>query len=126
MKKNIGFVSTRFAGTDGVSLETSKWANIFEQNGHHCFWFAGELDRNTNNSLLVPEAHFQNQKNKWINEQVFGKKSRKPPVTQTIHELRYSLKHKLHEFITQFNIDLLVAENALTIPLHVPLGLSLT
>ena len=24
--RNIGFVSTRFAGTDGVSLETSKWA----------------------------------------------------------------------------------------------------
>jgi glycosyltransferase involved in cell wall biosynthesis len=126
MKKNIGFVSTRFAGTDGVSLETSKWANVFEQNGHRCFWFAGELDRNTNNSFLVPEAHFQDQQNKWINEKVFGKKSRKPPVTRAIHELRSLLKHKLHEFIKQFNIDLLVAENALTIPLHVPLGLALT
>ena len=126
MKKNIGFISTRFAGTDGVSLESSKWANIFEQNGHHCFWFAGELDRNTNTSLLVPEAHFQDQQNKWINAQVFGKKSRKPPVTQTIHELRSLLKYSLHEFIKRFNIDLLVAENALTIPLHVPLGLALT
>ena len=126
MKKNIGFVSTRFAGTDGVSLESSKWANVFEQNGHSCFWFAGELDRNTSNSFLAPEAHFQDQQNIWINEHVFGKKSRMPPATQTIHELRFLLKHKLHEFITQFNIDLLVAENALTIPLHVPLGLALT
>jgi len=33
MIKNIGFVSTRFAGTDGVSLESSKWANVFEYNG---------------------------------------------------------------------------------------------
>jgi len=27
---NIGFISTRFAGTDGVSLETEKWAALFE------------------------------------------------------------------------------------------------
>ena len=26
--RNIGFVSTRFAGTDGVSLETKKWAEV--------------------------------------------------------------------------------------------------
>ena len=25
--RNIGFISTRFAGTDGVSLETDKWAD---------------------------------------------------------------------------------------------------
>ena len=42
--KNIGFVSTRFAGIDGVSLEASKWSEVLEQNGHNCFWFAGELD----------------------------------------------------------------------------------
>lgn len=126
MNKNIGFVSTRFAGTDGVSLESSKWADVFLQNGHNCFWFAGELDRNTAKCFLVPEAHFQDEQNRWINQQVFGKKSRKPPVTQTIHDLRSLLKHKLHEFIKQFKIDLLVAENALTIPLHVPLGLALT
>ena len=45
MSKNIGFISTRFAGTDGVSLESSKWAEVFEKSGHSCFWFAGELDR---------------------------------------------------------------------------------
>ena len=27
---NIGFISTRLAGTDGVSLETAKWADVFE------------------------------------------------------------------------------------------------
>ena len=29
----IGFVSTRFSGTDGVSLETEKWAAAFQQVG---------------------------------------------------------------------------------------------
>ena len=126
MGKNIGFVSTRFAGTDGVSLESSKWADIFQQNGHRCFWFAGDLDRKPDYSLHVPEAHFQTEQNQWINNRVFGAKGRKQPVTQTIHEVRSHLKFKLHEFIKHFDIDLLIAENALTIPLHVPLGLALT
>jgi hypothetical protein len=34
MPQNIGFVSTRFAGTDGVSLESAKWAQIFWEEGH--------------------------------------------------------------------------------------------
>jgi hypothetical protein len=126
MKKNIGFVSTRFASTDGVSLEASKWAEVFEQNGHKCFWFAGELDRDSEKSVLAPEAHFQDEQNQWINQHVFGKKGRTMLVTRTIHDVRSHLKYKLHEFIKQFNIDLLVAENALTIPMHVPLGLALT
>jgi len=124
--KNIGFVSTRFAGTDGVSLEASKWAEVFEQNGNDCFWFAGKLDRESEKSYLVPEAHFKHAQNQWINAQVMGKKGRKPAVTELIHAIRSILKVQLHFFIDQFNIDLLVVENALTIPVHIPLGLALS
>ena len=42
-KKHWGIVSTRLAGTDGVSLEAEKWANVFEEEGFTCFYFAGEL-----------------------------------------------------------------------------------
>jgi hypothetical protein len=72
MIKNIGFVSTRFAGTDGVSLESSKWADVFEDNGFNCFWFAGELDRESDKAYLAPEAHFKHEQNLWINHHVFG------------------------------------------------------
>ncbi|MBW2429869.1 MAG: glycosyltransferase family 1 protein, partial [Deltaproteobacteria bacterium] len=126
MRKNIGFVSTRLAGTDGVSLESSKWADVLQQNGHNCFWFAGSLDRKPEYCFHVPEAHFKTEQNQWINQRVFGQKGRKQPVTQSIHDLRSHLKSKLHEFIKQFKIDVLIAENALTIPLHVPLGLAIT
>ncbi|CAB5099420.1 Glycosyltransferase [Olavius algarvensis associated proteobacterium Delta 3] len=126
MMKHIGFVSTRFSGTDGVSLEACKWADVFEQNGHRCFWFAGEIDRNVQKSFEVPEAHFKHEQNRWINEQILGTKQRRPLVTQVIHDLRSLLKARLHQFINQFDIDLLIAENVLTIPMHVPFGLALT
>jgi glycosyltransferase involved in cell wall biosynthesis len=126
MAKNIGFVSTRFAGTDGVTLESSKWANVLAGKGHTCFWFAGELDREPDRSFEVPEAHFKYDQNRWINERIFGKKMRKASVTDTIHALKLILKVQLREFIEAFGIDLLVVENALTIPMHIPLGVALT
>ncbi|UCD90731.1 MAG: glycosyltransferase family 4 protein [Desulfobacterales bacterium] len=124
--ENIGFVSTRFAGIDGVSLEASKWAEVFEQRGHRCFWFAGKLDRNPEKSSLIHEAHFQHAQNQWINNEIIGRKKRKPSVTELIHALRSLLKVQLKNFIDQFKIDLLIAENVLAIPMHIPLGLALT
>jgi len=56
--KRIGFVSTRFAGTDGVSLEVRKWVHVLEELGHECFFFAGESEWEEERSIVVPEAHF--------------------------------------------------------------------
>ena len=105
MTKNIGFVSTRFAGTDGVSLESSKWADVFEQNGYRCFWFGGEVDRKPENSVLAPEAHFKHEQVQWINAQVYGNKGRTQRVTRAIHDMRSLLKSRLHDFVNQFNFD---------------------
>jgi len=126
MTKHIGFISTRFSGTDGVTMEASKWSKVLKQNGHSCFWFAGELDRDPKTSFLVPEAHFKHEKNQWINDRVFGYKKRNPTVTDTIFELKVLLKERIQTFISQFHIDLLIAQNVLTIPLHIPMGIALT
>jgi len=126
MAKRIGFISTRFAGTDGVTLEANKWAEVLEKAGHECFWFAGELDKEPEKSFHVAEGHFLDEQNTRINASVFGKKLRKASVTEKIHALRALLKVNLYEFIEQFKIDLIIAENVLTIPLHISFGIALT
>jgi glycosyltransferase involved in cell wall biosynthesis len=126
MEKRIGFVSTRFCGTDGVTLEAAKWADVLTGAGHRCFWFAGELDREPEASLLVPEAHFHHPENRWIASRVFGRKRREPEVSDRIHALAGRLKEQLRRFISEFAIDLVVAQNVLTIPMHIPLGVALT
>lgn len=125
MKARIGFISTRFAGTDGVSLETAKWEQVLEQAGYRCHWFAGELDRCPARSHLVPEAHFKHARIKYITEHVFGRTRRNPVITEMIHMLRASLKNKLYAFVSRFDIELLIVQNALTIPMNLPLGLAL-
>lgn len=126
MGKNIGFISTRFEGTDGVSLESAKWAQLLWDHQHISYWFAGLLDRHPDISMEVPEAFFDHEENRWINDRVLGVQQRSPYITGRIHALRDYLKIKLYEFISKFNIDLLIVQNALSIPMHVPLGLALT
>jgi glycosyltransferase involved in cell wall biosynthesis len=123
---NIGFVSTRFKGLDGVSLESAKWAEIFEDFHHQCFWFAGELDKDLEVSMEVPEAFFQHPDNIALSRELFGVQRRARTVTDRIYKEKELLKEKLYEFIERFNLDLLVAENVLAIPMQIPLGVALT
>jgi len=124
--KRIGIVSTRLAGADGVSLETGKWATVLNQMGHTCYYFAGELDRPPERSMLVEEAHFKHPEIRNAYSFCFDVTIRKPEITKKIAELKEYLKEKLYEFVKTFEIDLLISQNAITIPLNIPLGLAIT
>jgi glycosyltransferase involved in cell wall biosynthesis len=123
---NIGFVSTRFGSTDGVSLETEKWAHVLKDLDQNLFYFAGMCDRPAEVSYVVPEAYFGHSAILGINNTVFGSQIRPPDVTRHIHELRDHLKHELYSFVSKFDIQLLIVENALSIPMNIPFGLALT
>ena len=122
----IGFVSTRFSGTDGVSLETEKWAAIFQQMGHECFYFSGESDRPEESSVVVPEAHFKHPDIEATNRDLFDDLSRSSKTSGLVQAIRFHLKQHLYQFMRTFDINLLVIENAFALPMNVPLGLALS
>ncbi|MCO5061168.1 MAG: glycosyltransferase family 4 protein [Kiritimatiellae bacterium] len=126
MADRIGFISTRFAGTDGVSLESQKWADVLAEMGHESFWFAGLLDRPRESSYCVPEAFFGFSENRWINDHIWGRTTRYPLVSERMSELSAYLKTTLYEFVRRFGLNTLVIQNAVTIPMHVPLGVAIT
>lgn len=126
MSERVGFISTRFAGTDGVSLESAKWANVLWGFEHTSFWYAGLLDRAPEVSFCVPEAHFEHPENVWINQRIWGHHQRDPLVSRRIRDMADYLKSSLYDFKARFDISIFVAQNALTIPMHVPLGVALT
>ena len=124
--KNIGFISTRLAGTDGVTLETFKWAKVLEQDGYKCFYLAGELEARSTKSYIVKEAHFNHPTIKKITQSCFDANIRTPELTKEIHYIKERLKIRIYRFIEKFNIDILVLENCLAIPLNIPLGIAIT
>ncbi len=126
MTKNIGFISFRISGTDGVSLETMKWAEVLENHGHKCFYMAGELDIPEEKSFVVPEAHFTHPEIKHLYGLAYSSASRPRELSAGLHKYREILKEKLYEFTRKFDLDLLIAQNVLTIPLNISLGMALT
>lgn len=124
--RRIGFISTRFHGTDGVTLEARKWAHILERMGHECFWMAGLLDAPPHASYEAPLAFFNHPRVAKLQAQLFGVTTRSREVTNEIQALKEILKDELYRFVEKFQIEVLIPQNILAIPMHVPFGLAMT
>lgn len=124
--KRIGFISTRFHGTDGVTLEARKWAHILEGLDHSCFWMAGLLDAPAEASHYAPLAHFNHPEVLDVQNRLFGVTTRTRAISNQIQSIKERLKDELYRFIERFQLQVLVPENILAIPMHVPLGLAVT
>ncbi len=122
----IAFISTRIAGTDGVSLEIGKWAAVLEGFGHRLSYFAGASDRPSEVSYVVEEAHFAHPQIRALTQALFGVERRRPEDSAAVDHLRLKLKEHLYRFLDRFHPDLLIAENILSLPMNIPLGLALT
>jgi glycosyltransferase involved in cell wall biosynthesis len=124
--KRVGFISTRFHGTDGVTLEAAKWAQILEAEGAKCFWMAGLLDKPEEISHLEPVAFFNHPSVINVQKELFGITKRPREITDRIHEMKETLKTSIYEFIKRFDLELLIPQNILAIPMHIPLGVAMT
>ncbi len=122
---NIGFISTRLAGNDGVSLEAAKWVTVLRRMGHEIFYCAGELEANGPPGALIPEMHFAYPENLWIREQSYGSATAHPELYDRIERLKNVIKPQLVQFIADYKIDLIIPQNIFAVPIQVPLGLAL-
>jgi mannosylglucosylglycerate synthase len=121
----VGMVGTRFAGLDGVSLEADKLGTVLEDEGHQVVWFAGELGDRFRPGLLHPPVHFGHPAIRSLESALFGTR---PPTAAAIRSLRDrtgELKGALRWFLRDFDVDVLVVQNALCLPMNVPLGVAL-
>lgn len=126
MSERIGFVSTRFAGLDGVSLESAKWAEFLWDFGHESFWYAGRLDRAPDISLCIPEAYFKHPEVDWINQRLWGVETRSRLVSRRVRDLAEYIKTTLYDYVDRYDLSMLVIQNAIAIPMNVPLGIAIT
>ncbi|HZD70107.1 MAG TPA: glycosyltransferase family 4 protein [Actinomycetes bacterium] len=121
---NVGLVSTRFAGTDGVTLESSKLAATLEEDGQTPVWFAGERGEHFKPGMTFPLAHFKDRDVQRLQEASFGGGALTPQTQRSVESLTQELKRALHRFVADFDIDVMLAENVLCLPMHLPLGLA--
>ena len=117
----IGFISTRLAGTDGVSLETGKLATAAQQMGHEVFYCAGELDGDVPGQL-IPEIHFRDSTAEKLGEWAFSGETADPDLEAAIAARAAELKPRLRSFLEAHQIDFVIPQNIFAIPMQLPLG----
>ncbi len=124
----IGFISTRLSGTDGVTLEVEKWARVLHRLGHETFYCAGELDGYAQNGTLIPELHFEHQSIRMLAQRAFGSQQEldADELCDEIYATADIIRPPLRNFIRSHHLDLIIVQNALTIPMNLPLGVCLT
>lgn len=122
---NIGFVSTRLAGVDGVSLETSKLVSVFEEKGHNCYYCAGELGSDARPGWVVPSMHFFDPVARELHDEAFRTARPSAKTFKRIYAVADAIRAELEAFTEEFNIDMLVPQNASTIPMNLSLGVAI-
>ena len=118
-------VSTRFAGLDGVTLEAAKVAAALGEDGHEFAWFAGELGPEFHPGREVPAAHFAAEENRQLESDCFGGGVDRDRVASIVAQRATHLEGELDRFVTEFGVEALVVQNAMAIPMQLPLGIAL-
>ena len=119
----IGMVGARFAGLDGVSLESAKLAEALALGGHEIAWFGGEVDTGFVPSIECDAASFGTASNRDIQRQMYS--GGDPTAVRAMVEgVTPGIQEALSAFIDEGDIEGLIAENMWAIPMQIPLAVA--
>jgi mannosylglucosylglycerate synthase len=124
----IGFIATRLSGTDGVTLEVEKWSHVLKQMGHELYFCAGELGSYAKDGHHIPKLHFADRSIQSLSRRAFEGKGDEDghQLTNQIYSFADELRAPLRKFIRENRLNLIIVQNALTIPMNIPLGVCLS
>ena len=124
----IAILSTRLYGQDGVSVEARKWERAYRSLGCEIALIAGELGATDTPHMVIPELAFTHPQVVSLSERAFGPPlpaSERKALRDEIEALADAIERQLQVVLTGFGVDVLSVENALAIPMNLPLGLAL-
>ena len=124
----IGFIATRLSGTDGVTLEVEKWSHVLKQMGHELYFCAGELGSYAKDGHHIPKLHFADRSIQSLSRRAFEGEGEEDghQLTNQIYSFADELRAPLRKFIRENRLNLIIVQNALTIPMNIPLGICLS
>lgn len=117
----VGIISTRLAGTDGVSLEVEKIALVLRRLGHEVFYCAGELEGD-DLGMEIPEIHFRDPVAMGLGARAFSGDEPDPMLEEAIFARAVELQEPLGRFLDDYAIDYVITQNILSLPMQLPLA----
>lgn len=129
---NIMFISGKLGGTDGVSLEVDKWIESFISQGHKIFTLAGKYicpieNVKLENQFHIDDIRFDHPEQLEIEQEVFpfiknnhpviDHKKQPKEIIEKIESRGKEIAEIMLSYITENNIDLIIAENTNAMPM---------
>lgn len=116
------YVSTRLAGTDGVSLENAKLLHVLQELGYEPHLCAGELDADGPPGTLLPELHFRDPFALELGRRFFDASAPDMTLRDDLRARASELRAALERVVDDVEPDLLVLQNVWAVPMQLPLA----
>ena len=126
---NIGIIIGRIGDVDGAALETEKWIKVLHEMGHEIFILSGRFKKSIvgeDKETLIPALSFFSPECEWEQNRAFFLPPDKPSEL-LIHLYRVSegMAIQMFKWIMKNDIDLILIENASTLPAHLTMGMAI-
>lgn len=125
---NIGFIIGRIGGIDGVALETEKWIQVLKKQGHTIFILTGLLDSyDFDHVTMLPELDFHHPLTIREQEHVFFRQHvSEDRLISRLEKQTHHIETDILRWIIKQKIDVIVSENATSLPCHLTMGWAIT
>ncbi len=124
-----GIIIGKTGGIDGVALESAKWAEALKREGHEVFILSGRYEGSHATPLtetLVPEMSFHSPESYWSQKKAFFYPDADPrELLDHINLYSKLIYKKIMEWVKANRIELLISENASSLPAHLEMGMAI-
>lgn len=122
----LGIVIGRIGGVDGVALETEKWIAVLRRLGHQVWVLTGEREADLPDCHVVRELAFTHPACVADQRDAFrGGGAPEEELRERLESMRAHLVAEIRAWIRRERIDVLIPENASTLPYHLAMGMAL-
>jgi glycosyltransferase involved in cell wall biosynthesis len=125
----IGIIIARIGGIDGVALETEKWMEVLRRMGHEVYVVAGQFEKrkiDPSREKRIPELSLFSPESYWGQKKAFFAPDANPDEILEHYDLYADIiKDKLKKWLQEYDIELVISENASALPIHISLGMGI-
>ncbi|MFQ6014119.1 MAG: hypothetical protein ACE5NP_01580 [Anaerolineae bacterium] len=127
-KPVMAIISARLYGQDGVSIEARKWEQAFRQLGYEPFLIAGKMPEIETPHMVIPLMSLEHPEVLAIDELAFEVEldgEGQHALLERIDALAQEIKSQLRQTLVEQGVLAMNIENALAVPMNLPLGVAL-
>ena len=125
----VGIIIGRTGGVDGVALEAEKWRAVLQRMGHEVFLLAGEYEGRVpvpaSEDLFAPLSFYGPECAYEQKQAFFGGQSDAGEFMARLQANAVAVEEAIVSWSDRRKLDLLIPENAGTLPFHLSMGIGL-